>query len=334
MNDTFDENDKVQERDIARLLEVAGPREELPEDLKRHWENHFRAELQSVRKKRRQGFLLPLIALAASIVVLVLVVDFFAGPAATATSMQVHAVAGQGQVILDERRRVAAIIGQHLSEGVAVETMIGGRMALTWAGFDVRLNQKSRLRLHRDHLALEAGEIYVSNRDRRISRRQVTVVTPYATVSDIGTQFKVRLSGDGVVASVRQGSILVRTDAGEHRADASADGGRTLFVGEDQSVQVTEDRTDWAWIYPVAESFELEGRTVFQFLRWSTGESGRQYRFADEEAALAARNARFSGGLDLANFDPDEALALVLSTTRFEARVQSDGSLLVSRRSE
>ena len=180
----------------------------------------------------------------------------------------------------------------------------------------------------------EAGEVYVSNRDRRTSRRHVTVVTPYASVSDIGTQFKVRLSGDAVVASVRQGSIVVTTDGGEHRADASDAGGRTLVVGRDRSVQVFDDRSDWAWIYPVAQPFRLEGRTVFQFLRWSTGESGRQLLFADEDAALAARNARFSGGLDLVDRDPDEAVDLVLSTTRFEARVQSDGSLLVSRRSE
>ena len=98
-------------------------------------------------------------------------------------------------------------------------------------------------------------------------------------------------------------------------------------------VQTTEDNSDWTWIYPVARRFELEGRSVLEFLQWSATESGRAVRFADAAAELAAGQTRFSGALDISGLDPEEAVAVVLSTTRFRATPDGD-ALRVSRRSE
>ena len=45
-----------EERDVARLLQAAGRREALPDDIKQRWEQQFRAELAPVisRRRRRQ----------------------------------------------------------------------------------------------------------------------------------------------------------------------------------------------------------------------------------------------------------------------------------------
>ena len=334
MNKREHRNDRDDARDIAQLLGAAGAREKLPEELKARWEDHFRAELQPILESPRRGFLLPLVSLAASVVVLLLVLDFFAGEPAASTPMQVTAVTGGGQLILDEQRRLAAVAGQNLSAGVTLETAAQGRVALSWGGFDVRLNHNSRLTLMNDHLELTAGEVYVSNFGRRTSHQRIVVKTPLAAISDIGTQFKVRLTADAVISSVRRGGIVVRTETGEHRAEAAPEHGRTLVVGADNTVSVSEDDSDWGWIYAVARRFDLEGRSVHEFLQWSVSESGRQLSFADESVALAARNTRFSGGIDLPGVNPDRAVAVALSTTRFIAEEQRDGSLLISRRSE
>lgn len=66
------------ERDVARLLEVAGPREALPEELRARWEAHFRAELAAARPGRRRRLLLTVSALGVCIAVLLLSLNRFA----------------------------------------------------------------------------------------------------------------------------------------------------------------------------------------------------------------------------------------------------------------
>lgn len=331
------ESDNRNDEDIARLLEAAGPREQLPEELRSRWESHFRAELQRRRAasptshRRRYG--LPLAALAASIVALMLVLDRFAAAPEPGTPIQVLAVSGTAELLLESRGRLAAVVGQNLSSGVTVQTAGDSQVALRWQSFDVRLNAGTLMQLRGDKLHLQEGEVYLSNVGRRPGGQRATVVTPFAAISDIGTQFKVKLVRDGVVASVRQGAILVEAGPTTHRAEAAPGAGQSLRVQADNSVQLDRDDSDWSWIYAVSRSFPLEGRTVLEFLRWSASETGLALSFADETVALAARNTRLSGDVDISRIDPERALALVLSTTRFEANVR-EGTLLVSRRSE
>ncbi len=329
MNDDNEHNDK----DIARLLEAAGPREAMPDELRERWEAHFRSELAEARPASRRRFALPLAALAASVLVLMLVLDHFAAAPAGALPVQVVAVVGSADIQLGENRRLSAVPGQNLSAGATLETGDDSRLALNWAGFDVRLNAGTRLKLESDRLSLERGEVYVSDVGRRTQLRSATVQTPIATVRDIGTQFKVRFDRQTLTTSVREGSVIVATANAEHRADAAAGAGRTFVVNADESFQVLADSSDWSWIYPVSRRFELEGRTVLDFLRWSTSESGRELRFTAEAVSLAARNTRFSGAVDISGMDPEEAVGIVLSTTRFDAR-REPGVLLVSRRLE
>jgi ferric-dicitrate binding protein FerR (iron transport regulator) len=325
------EQDEADE-DIVRLLGAAGPREELPEELRSRWEAHLRAELAAVQPARRR-FALPLAALAASVVLLLLVLDRFAADVPATIPISVQAVAGTAEVLLDGKRRLAAVPGQNLASGATIASGRGSRAALHWAGYDLRLNSNSRVGLFDDHLRLEQGEIYISNLGRKTLLRSAVVVTPLASIRDIGTQFRVRVGEDTVVASVRDGSILLTTPAGEHRVDAGRETPQALQLSPGKTPRSAADAADWTWIFAVAQPFELEGRTVVDFLRWSSRETGRRLEFADENAALAARNTRLSGTMDISRVDPAEAVDLVLSTTRFEAREES-GVLLVSRRSE
>lgn len=321
------------DRDIARLLEAAGPREQLPEDLKLRWEAHFRTELETARRARRRRFAIPLGALAAGIVALALVLDRPGGNDPEQIPMQVLAVAGGSSLLENEATRRPAAPGLDLAVGSVLETAADSRLKLNWAGFDVRLNERTRIRLLSDRLQLDEGELYVSNQGQRTALRSAAIVTPLATVRDVGTQFKVRYDGGRLSASVRTGSIVVETATGRQQADAASGTKQQVLVGVGGEVTVLEDRSDWTWIYPVAEPFALEGRSVLEFLQWYAAESGQELRFADEGAELAAGYTRFSGGIDMAGLNPEQAVTLVLSTTRFETR-QEHNSLLISRRSE
>ena len=333
---THGKDDHDPDRDIARLLGAAGPREEPPEELKERWGAHFRAELaqaKHARQARRWRRALPIGAIAASLLLGLVILNRPHGTDATEIPMQVLAVAGSAQVQATPAARQAATPGLQLSVGAVLETQSRARLGLNWAGFDVRLNENTRLRLMQDGLQLDAGEIYVSSLGQQELLTSVVVVTPIATIRDVGTQFKVRYDDGEVTTAVREGSIVLETSRSRRRVDAAPGARQVLVASADGAVTVSEDTSDWSWIYPVAQRFALEGQTVLDFLRWSTAESGRELRFADEAAELAAAYARFSGAADISSLDPEEAVALVLSTTRFEAAPDGD-ALVVSRRSE
>ena len=163
---THGNDDHDPDRDIARLLRAAGPREEPPEELRERWGAHFRAELAQAKhaKRARQWRLaLPIGALAASLLVALVILNRPPGTDGTEIPVQVLAVTGSAQVQVTPARRLAATPGLQLPVGALLETQSRARLGLNWAGFDVRLNEQTRLRLMQDRLQLDAGEIYVSS---------------------------------------------------------------------------------------------------------------------------------------------------------------------------
>lgn len=325
-----DDNDTA-EPDLGALLRAAGPREALPEELGRRWEAHFRAELASARPRRVGRNWVALGGLAAGLLVAALLWLELGARHSAVLSAEVQSIAGRVELVGDSARPL--VPGESLPAGAVLASSPGSGIALDWAGYDVRMHEDSRLTVEGERLILQAGEIFISDRDRRTSLPQATVVTPFGTVRDLGTQFKVRVEGESVVASVRSGSILVDSGTARRRADAVAGESATLLLHRDRRVEPGEDGSDWRWIHALTRAFELEGSTVLDFLRWSTAESGQQLQFADDGVALAARSTRLSGSMDLGAIGPERAVALVLSTTRFSAHSEN-GVLLVSRRSE
>lgn len=330
MNTTSDSNTQDGDQDIARLLQAAGTRETLPDELKDRWETHFRAELSQVRTSKRRRLLLPLSAVAASVLVLLLVMQNPFTADTTPLPISIAVIAGSASVLVEGGNWASAAEGQTLAPGSTVETGEDALVGLDWAGYDLRLNANSRLRLLNDALELEFGELYVNSVGRETAVPVAPIVTALGTVRDIGTQFKVRYDGQVLTASVREGSIEILSELFTQRVDA-ADSSRTLLVKDDGAAQLVADDSDWAWIHTAAPPFALEGRSVLEFLQWAARESGQELRFADSAAELSAGHTRFSGDISLTGLGPERAVALVLSTTRFDARTE-EGVIVVTRR--
>lgn len=324
-------DDENTEHDLARLLRAAGPRETLPGELGRRWEAHFRAELASARPRPSGRTRAALGGLAAALLAALLLGIEFGARSPTPPTAEVLSVAGRVELLGADAHGLAS--GDTLPAGAVLASSPNSGIAIDWAGYDVRVHEDSRLLVESERLILQAGELFISDLGRQTRLRQATVVTPFGTVRDLGTQFKVRVEGDSVVASVRSGSILVESGSERERADAVAGESATLLLHRDRRVEAGDDRSDWGWIHALSRAFELEGSTVLDFLRWSAVESGQRLQFADDGVALAARSTRLSGSLDLGAIGPEQAISLVLSTTRFSA-LSEDGVLLVSRRSE
>ena len=319
------------EQDIARLLQAAGPREALPGDLKQRWEQQFREELAPVIRRHRKRRWTALSAMAASVTLLALGLLFYKGSGVDGHHMKILTVAGSGWANPGADESQTATPGQNLNSGTTVVTGQDSRIALDWGGYDVRLNASSRLQVFRDHMALLEGEVYVSDEGLHVGNRGMKIKTSLATITDIGTQFTVRVEPGEVISTVRRGTITVTTANREISAEAGAGMAQQLTVHRDLHIERDTGNSDWGWIYQVSAGFETEGQSVYDFLQWSVGESGRDLQFASQDAEISARLAILSAA-DISSLNPEQAVDAVLASTRFIARRTESGALLIQRR--
>ena len=217
-------------------------------------------------------------------------------------------------------------IGDRVQEGDGVDTTGGGLAALRLAGgASVRVDRGTRLRLLSDDtLALDAGRIYVDSGDSR-GARSLEIRTAVGVARDIGTRFEVQLTGLALRLRVRDG--LVRLS--QNRQSHDAQPGDELTLDENGSVvrrTVPVFGADWAWAVALAAPFNLEGRSLRDFLLWIAGENGWQVRYADAAVEEKALTTILHGSIQ--GLTPEEALSAVLPASGVAHRLEN-GMLLV-----
>jgi len=339
-----------EEERVHELLDLAGPRPEVPPAhlaaIKAAFRDEWKVQVEARRRRRARGALL---ALAASLL-LALGLGLWLAPGEDAASPIVaRAEFLTGTVTAwrdpgtggDPPRALAA--GQSLAAGTVVETAppapaAPGRVALRLGGGpSVRLDRGSRVRLiSASVLELEAGAVYVDSRpdapgSHAPGAAAVEIRTSLGVVRDIGTQFEVRLLAGGdeaVRVRVREG--LVRIE-GEGGASYSAHRGAGLTLHDDGSVdreEIASHGPGWEWILAAAPAFDLEGRTLGEFLDWVARETGWEIRFEDPGLAAEAGTILLHG--HLGGLAADQAPEVVLPGADLGYRL-GEGVLLVLR---
>jgi hypothetical protein len=215
-----------------------------------------------------------------------------------------------------------------------------GRVSLRLAGgATVRLDTGTRLRFaSAGALELESGALYVDTHmdphvnmgsgPRRLAA--IEVRTPLGTVRDVGTRFAVRVVGPGKAAllvRVRDGEVLT-----EHRGRAwRTPAGRELILHRDGTVEsrgVAIHGPDWGWVLQAAPGFDIEGRSLRDFLDWVSRETGWRIRFADPGLADSAARIVLHGGIG--DLRPDRAPFAVLPGAGLDGKLE-DGTLVIRR---
>ncbi|HWM27168.1 MAG TPA: STN domain-containing protein, partial [Woeseiaceae bacterium] len=79
--------------------------------------------------------------------------------------------------------------------------------------------------------------------------------------------------------------------------------------------------SSWKWAEGLAPAFDIENRTLLDFLKWASRETGRELVFEDDITRMYAMGTRLHGSVS--NFTPSEALESVLPTTRFKYRLNA-----------
>jgi hypothetical protein len=204
-------------------------------------------------------------------------------------------------------------VGTALAAGRTVTTA-NGLVALRLAsGGSLRIGPQSRVVLTEANAAeLVAGVLYFDSEGQRPGV-EFTVTTSLGNVRDVGTQFLARFddAAKSFDVGVRDGSVELTSTGETGRARV----GERLAVSQaEPGIQRDAIATfggDWEWTERVAAPFDIDGRTVKEFLEWFTAQTGRVVVFGSEDAERRA-DAVLHGAID---FPPLQRLQAVLATT-------------------
>ncbi len=339
-----------EEEMVRRLLEMAGPPPAIPqEDLdvisvaaRSAWRAELRRRSEAPPQRRRRPLRAFALGLAAALAVAVGLALWWAAQQDRVPPMVawVEEVAGPVhlEAAADDLRAITE--GDPIPLGSVLRSGDGGkrqgRASLRLPdGATVRLDVESRLRLvSATVLELERGALYVDTetgpRPSR-TREAIEVRTPVGTVRDIGTQFAVRVvdrERTALLVRVRDGAVL--TEQRGHTFLTRA--GQELLLHRDGASErraIAAHGQGWEWVLAATPGFDIEGRSLREFLDWVSRETGWRIVLADEGLADSAGEIVLHGSIG--ELPPDQAPFAVLPGAGLEGKLE-DGRLVVRRR--
>jgi ferric-dicitrate binding protein FerR (iron transport regulator) len=293
----------------------------------------LRGEWQQVVRQRRQRRVAPLAVAASVLLAIAAVIGLTTRSAGIDPGAAVAAIArAEGTEITwrDENTQTQPLastvdlrIGQRLSTGA------GSRVALAWhGGGSLRMDEHTRIEfVSARSVRLVAGSVYFgSAAPGQSAGAALSIQTPAGEVLHVGTQFMMRVDGDEVELSVREGQVRVTGDGFElvvrpgEQLDLDPGGLRSR-----RSIE-SYDET-WSWTQAIAPRERLEGRTAFEILAWAARETGRHIDYAPGAEALARQT--IVRGLD--ERTPEDALRILPLFTDLEYEVRADAIVLRAR---
>ena len=339
-------NDKTsqghpEDRDDAtmeRLLRLAGPQARIPADIEarvyervhREWQTasqppdgarvyrHVRREWQKDTTRRRyRRWALP-VALAASVVLAVTLL--LQQPPSAPARLAIGTVA---RVVDAAASGALPAAGQPVYAGDVLATGAGQKLSVVINNtVSLRLDQDTTLAaVAGDEFRLDSGRVYADTGDFMYRDHSLVVHTPMGTVTDVGTQFSVQLAAENLDVAVREGRVDVSRGADEFVAVA----GERLRLRENDTAEmdaVAPHDPFWDWTASLAPVFDIENKSLLDFLRWAARETGRELVFEDNELRMSAMRTDLHGSVE--DFEPLEAVESVLATTNFRYRLEAD----------
>ncbi len=331
-----DENSARDEEAMAELLRIAGPRADIPEeaasrvyakvlnewktstaapDSARVYERVHKTWRRGAARSRAMRWTAP-IAVAASAA---LVAIFMTQP----EPVPRVAVGTVAKVVSPQVGGSALALGDEIYAGMTIDT--GNDQGLSFLlarNESVRLDENSTIRVDAgDQFTLLRGRVYADTGEFVYRDGGLRIDTAFGAVTDIGTQFAVSIQDDLLDVAVREGRVDVRQD--RHKYIAMSGERLTLQQQGDMAVSPLAQTDDyWQWTTALAPAFEIEDKSLLDFLKWAARESGRILFFEDSELRMAAMRTDLHGSI--ADFSPLEAIESVLATTAFRYRVEPD----------
>jgi hypothetical protein len=91
---------------------------------------------------------------------------------------------------------------------------------------------------------------------------------------------------------------------------------------------VSPDSDYWSWASRLAPVYTIDGKSLLDFLKWVSRETGMRLEFPNDDVRLAAMRTDLHGSIG--NVGPLDALDAVVTTTAFRYRIDG-GRIVVDR---
>jgi ferric-dicitrate binding protein FerR (iron transport regulator) len=321
-----DRNGPPDDDAIARLLKGAGGRDQpdaaIEAQVRTAVESEWR-QLVSARRRRQQ---VTVWAAAAGVAVAALAV-WLAMPLLD-REQPVAATLVQSSGVIEYRNGPRADWAP-LGEGAAlysrqeVRTSASSRAAFELAsGPELRIDRASHLVFDELEVAsLEQGAAYVdSGTAPGAIASRFRLRTAAGTIRHLGTQYEARVDASRLRVAIREGSVRIETPG----AAVSGIAGEQILVdgGNVTRSDLPAHDPAWDWIGAVTPTFDIEGRTLAEFLRWAARETGLDLLYVSDVAEREAVGTVLRGSIE--GLRPDESIAAVVSTTGLVVDVRAD----------
>jgi len=327
--------DAAQNDTIEELFRHATVRERPSRDDEQAIRSALHSQWQQMsgqRTRRRVRFAL---AAVASLLVAVLAVAWLPGPQElplpasqlaliekVSGNVFVHS-AGGGPVNRAE-------ISGEIHPGQQIVTGLESRLAMRWQdGSSVRLDQNSEIHLGTNgKITLASGQIYVDSGTTGISTDGLVILTPAGPVRHLGTQYLTGVDDGNTWLSVREGQVALELNG----IDIVMAPGEQLIVdpsGARTRRLIQSHGALWEWTQSLAPAFDLDGRSLAEFLEFVQHETGRTIQFASLEAEQLAAETQLRGRIDI---EPLQALDAILPTTDLESAPDGEAILVSIRK--
>jgi FecR protein len=320
------EAEQRSERNLKELFAKAKPRPLPPaadtEDIRRAVMAEWDAVTGPRKWRQRTGF-------AAAASVLLAVAVWMGGGLGPSAPPPVVARVERVQGAIDDAAGVRLAVASIVSVGDRLSTRTGQIALRLASGGSLRIGPRSEVVLTGvDTAELVSGVLYFDS-ERRRGGAEFSVTTPFGTVRDVGTQFVMRLDGEsGLDVGVRDGRVVLTTQS----ASDTAESGQRLVAAQDATTIRREPMatfgSDWEWAETLAPPFDIDGRTVSDFLAWFAQQTGRSVEFGSPEAERLARETRLNGSIDL---EPMQKLSAVLALTDLVYTVERERVVISTR---
>lgn len=299
------------DEEIAQLLRTVGTRDEPPADVSADVERAVHAawlDVVAARRRRRRvvwAAAASLCAVSIGVAVSVKLIDDQGTLVAT-----LERVDGEIFVAATDHQWTRITPGQRIAVGDSIRSVAPAALSFD-DGVSLRIDQGTSLRIAQDdRVALDVGAVYV---DSGSSVGDALVISTRAgSVRHIGTRYQVRTRVDGIDVSVREGRVVIESDAGSNVANA----GEQLAVSMRGSIerrQISPADAQWRWASDIAPAFVIENASLAAFLEWVGRETGRTVIYESSRAKSVATSEILHGSID--GLAPDVALAAVLAST-------------------
>jgi hypothetical protein len=214
-------------------------------------------------------------------------------------------------------------VGTEVHAGDRLATGAGGGLSITLAGAEsLRLDEQTTLvAVAANQFELVEGRVYADTGNFMYRDKGLIIDTPIGTVTDVGTQFAVDLEDSGLDVAVREGRVDVMNAGQEFVAVA----GERMRIESGQGAtfdKLAPHDAYWDWVSSLAPAYDIENRSLLDFLRWAARESGLELVFEDNDLRMAAMRTDLHGSVE--DFKPAEAISAVLSTTTFHYSLEGE----------